>query len=178
MSPAKNTPSKSAKDANPTEVSPDAESAAPPVENADVPSVPENHDDLDVERAKQRKTQDGKGDDEVPESDFDSFATDGVEKGTKTVEEVAQDVLDGKHGWDWRPFVEKAGYNPSEVQTEVNRRVSTGAPSSLPRQEVSEIAAQVIRGEWGDGAQVEQRLTGAGHYVNQISDEVEKQLGN
>lgn len=35
---------------------------------------------VDVERALERKTDDGKGDEEVPESDFDSYATDEVEK--------------------------------------------------------------------------------------------------
>lgn len=33
----------------------------------------------DVKRALERETQDGKGDDEVPESDWDSFATKNVE---------------------------------------------------------------------------------------------------
>lgn len=39
----------------------------------------ESHDDTDVPAALQRETQDGKGDGELPEGDFESFATDGME---------------------------------------------------------------------------------------------------
>lgn len=42
----------------------------------------QEHDEADVERALKRKTQDGSGfdtEDELPESDFEGFAEDGVE---------------------------------------------------------------------------------------------------
>lgn len=45
-----------------------------------------DHDDTDVESALQRETEDGSGfesEDELPESDFVSFAEDGVEEDTK-----------------------------------------------------------------------------------------------
>lgn len=38
-----------------------------------------HHDETDVPAALERETQDGKGDDEVPPSDFVAFATEGVE---------------------------------------------------------------------------------------------------
>jgi hypothetical protein len=42
----------------------------------------DNHDEADVERALKRETADGPGfdnEDDLPESDFESFAEDGVE---------------------------------------------------------------------------------------------------
>jgi hypothetical protein len=42
----------------------------------------DHHDEADVERALKRKTQDGSGfttEDELPESDFEGFAEEGVE---------------------------------------------------------------------------------------------------
>ena len=48
----------------------------------DVPDVAEAHDEEDVPQALARETQDGSGfesEDELPESDFQGFATDDVE---------------------------------------------------------------------------------------------------
>lgn len=45
-------------------------------------SQQDNHDEADVERALKRKTEDGPGfssEDELPESDFESFAEEDVE---------------------------------------------------------------------------------------------------
>lgn len=66
--------------------SPDPTMAAGPT-FAGVGAAP-NHDDEDVPAALERKTQDGSGlkddnEDDVPESDFHSFATQGVEKEDK-----------------------------------------------------------------------------------------------
>jgi hypothetical protein len=49
-------------------------------ENVLFPEVP-NFDETDVENALERQTDDGKGDDDPDEGDFDSYATDGVEQG-------------------------------------------------------------------------------------------------
>lgn len=45
-------------------------------------SPQDHYDDVDVEKALKRKTQDGSGfetEDELPESDFEGFAEEGVE---------------------------------------------------------------------------------------------------
>lgn len=52
-----------------------------PVDNQTA-EVPESHDEEDVDNALTRETQDGSGvesEDDLPESDFDSYATDDVE---------------------------------------------------------------------------------------------------
>lgn len=43
-------------------------------------TTPENFDEQDVAAALERVTQDGYGTDVIPESDFEGFATEGVEK--------------------------------------------------------------------------------------------------
>lgn len=53
------------------------ETPAQPVEVS--PEEQVHYDDTDVPAALERETQDGKGDDQVPEADFQSFATEGVE---------------------------------------------------------------------------------------------------
>lgn len=48
--------------------------------NENNPVVEENFDEEDVQAALERETDDGKGEGEVPASDFVSFATEGVEE--------------------------------------------------------------------------------------------------
>lgn len=167
MAPPKNTP-------KPAE--PKVEDVPDPVtpEKVNPPVPPTSVDeDAEIQAALARKTQDGKGDDPVPPADFQSFATEGVEKGSLTLAEISQQVLDSKWGWDWRPMVEAAGYDASEIQTEVNRRIATGAPSGLPKLGEETVAKQVLAGEWGDTeVQVRTRLDGAGHIYRNIALEV------
>jgi hypothetical protein len=84
-------------DAQSTDAAPDNQQSAQPVDstpesavemtqvdNSGSSTTPENHDDSDVAMALQRDTQDGKGDGDLPDSDFNSYATDGVEKEGKS----------------------------------------------------------------------------------------------
>lgn len=192
MPPAKNQPSRSSgKQTEPTdkvsgeasstqspvEVSPDETKAADPVEVS--PQQPDNHDDTDVPASLKRQTQDGKGDDEVPESDFESFATDDVEKGQKSVEDLASEVLDGKwgEGDERRRRLDSSGYDSVEVQIEVNRRLVGGAPAAHTP-DTKELAKQVIRGEWGSNDEdIRRNLERAGYNVTQVVLEVSRQLG-
>lgn len=121
MPTGKNTPDKPEKNTTPT----------PPTQQ----QTPPNHDESDVKAALERQTQDGKGPDPVPESDFDSFATQGVEKhDLLSVKEVTGQVLAGRWGPNFATASEKlsnAGYNVEEVWEEFARRKAGGAPSAF-----------------------------------------------
>lgn len=135
------------------------------------------HDESDVPEILSRDTQDGKGADDVPEPDFESYATEGVEK-TKTVQEVASEVLAGvwgKYG-ERRARLGEAGYDPTEVEIEVNRRRSAGAPYAYSPSP-TELAAQVNRGEWGSEREQRIRLEGAGYVHRLVLLEVERLRG-
>lgn len=173
---------KDEKPAEPVQDNPDVSQESPPVEataEASAQKAPEHHDETDVEAALQRSTKDGKGEGEVPPPDFDSFATAGVEKGeNKTVEVLANEVLQGRWG-DGRLVRQRlrdAGHDASAVQTEVNRRLSDGAPSAYTV-DTREVAAQVIRGEWGDESVQQSNLERAGYNWREVNAEVYKQLG-
>jgi hypothetical protein len=130
-----------------------------------------------------RDTQTGKGVDPIPESDFVSFATEGVEDdGSEALfEQTVEEVLAGKWGnaQDRRLALRDAGHNVTDVQLEVNRRLAAGTPSGAPRDSTVDIARQVIWGEWGVSEdEVRRNLEGAGLVPSVIEAEVRKQLGN
>lgn len=109
--------------------------ASDPIEPAPTnPPAPTN-EEAEVAAALARKTQDGKGSGEVPESDFHSFATEGVEKkDLLSIKEVTSQVLSGR----WGPSVtvatqrlEEAGYDVDQVAEEFARRKAAGAPSAF-----------------------------------------------
>lgn len=127
MPPSKRDRDKAAASAQPVDASPDATQDSAPVEN---------HDKTDVQAALARETQDGKGEGEVPPSDFDSFATEGVEqeKELLSVEEVTEQVLAGKWGPNEEVAGERlraAGYDLQAVAEEYKRRKDRGAPSAF-----------------------------------------------
>lgn len=123
MPTGKNTPDKPAKDTTP----------AKSVE--ETPEVVPSHDETDVKAALKRTTQDGPGPDPVPETDFDSFATPGVEKtDLLSVEDVTREVLGGRWGPDFAIASERlelAGYDVDSVWAEFQRRKAGGAPSAF-----------------------------------------------
>lgn len=90
-----------------------------------------HQDNTDVEAALARKTQDGKGEDEVPPADFDSFATEGVES---NVDELANQVLRGVWGYNRREALRKlreAGHDSDAVDDKLQELLDRGAPTSL-----------------------------------------------
>lgn len=92
--------------------------------------------------------------------------------GTKSVSEVAKEVINGAwgNGTDRKARLEAAGYNYSEVQTEVNRLVSGGSA----KKSNAEIAKEVLQGKWGNGADRKNRLTKAGYDYAAVQREVNK----
>lgn len=175
--PAEPTPTPTASDEKQVEPTPTPSE----VEN-NAPRPPENpnaHDHTDVEAALQRQTQDGKGDEEVPESDFQSFATEGVERGEKTDEEIALEVVRGKWGTgdEKREKLKEAGYDPTAIARLVNRHLTEGAPTVFPTT-VRDDAVAVIRGEWGDEeSEIKGNLSRANKNADEIWAERTRQLG-
>lgn len=93
--------------------------------------------------------------------DLDYFYGDTAqtESPKKSVDEVAQDVVNGKYGngADRKAALEAAGYNYDEVQNKVNELCGT------PKKSIDEIARAVIRGEYGNGADRKNRITAEGY---------------
>lgn len=89
---------------------------------------------------------------------------------TKTIEELAQEVLNGVwgNGSDRRQRLEAAGYSYTAVQARVNQ-ILYGSTKS-----VEEVAREVINGDWGNGDERKRRLEAAGYNYRTIQDRVNK----
>ena len=96
--------------------------------------------------------------------DLDYFYGDTAqpESPKKSVDEVAQDVVNGKYGngADRKAALKAAGYNYDEVQAKVNEILGV---DTTPKKSVDEIARAVIRGEYGNGADRKNRITAEGY---------------
>lgn len=99
---------------------------------------------------------------------------------TKSVIEVAQEVLQGKwgNGAERKQRLTDAGYNYTEVQAKVNELASgKPAPAPTPAKKTNEqIAKEVIAGKWGNGAARKERLKAAGYNYAVIQAIVNKLL--
>lgn len=106
-----------------------------PENTPSVPTQASPADESEVAAALRRTTFDGKGTDPLPESDFDSFATKGVEKDDLlSVQEVTGEMLAGRWGSTAASAMEKlgtAGYDTDAVWAEFQRRKAGGAPSAF-----------------------------------------------
>uniref|UniRef100_A0AAU7GZK6 Endolysin n=1 Tax=Streptomyces phage Scarif TaxID=3158858 RepID=A0AAU7GZK6_9CAUD len=93
----------------------------------------------------------------------------------KTVSQIANEVIKGKwgNGNDRVSRLKKAGYDPDKVQAEVNRLL-TPKGDSKPKLTISQVATQVIRGDWGNGAERKSRLTKAGYNYAAVQAEVNR----
>lgn len=90
---------------------------------------------------------------------YDSAGSTGEEK---AVEELAQEIIDGKWGNnpDRKAALTAAGYDYDAVQAKVNELLS---PAASPSKSVEELAQEVIAGEWGNSPERKERLEAAGH---------------
>ena len=94
-------------------------------------------------------------------------------KPTKSVDEVAKEVVAGKwgNGSDRKAKLEAAGYNYDTVQKKVNQLLSSGGGKSIDT-----IAKEVIAGKWGNGNDRKNRLTAAGYDYNAVQKRVNQLL--
>lgn len=93
----------------------------------------------------------------------------------KSVDEVAQEVIDGKwgNGADRKARLEAAGYNYSEVQNVVNAKLGANPGG---KKSVGQVADEVIAGKWGNGQDRINRLKAAGYDPAAVQAEVNRKL--
>ena len=95
---------------------------------------------------------------------------------TKTVVQLAHEVIQGLwgNGGERVTRLRAAGYIPELVQAEVNLEL-TGHAGTVSKT-VSQLAHEVINGEWGNDPQRSQKLTAAGYNAHQVQLEVDRML--
>lgn len=97
----------------------------------------------------------------------------------RSVNEVAKEVIAGKWGNDPSRSnkLRNAGYNPSVVQSEVNR-ILTGKAVAKSKKSTNTIAKEVIDGKWGNNPRRSQDLRRAGYNPDTVQKEVNRLLSN
>lgn len=98
-------------------------------------------------------------------------------KPSKTIEQVAKDVIAGKYGNgdERKKKIEAEGYDYNAVQNKVNELLKSSG-SSTPSKTVDQIAQEVIAGKWGNGDERKQKITSAGYDYNAVQAKVNQLL--
>ena len=91
----------------------------------------------------------------------------------KTIDELAQEVIDGKwgNGEDRKKRLEEAGYNYNKIQDKVNEILE-----GTNKKSINEIAQEVIDGKWGNGTERKNKLEKAGYNYNDVQNKVNEIL--
>lgn len=98
----------------------------------------------------------------------------------KSIDQLAQEVIAGSwgNGADRQARLTSAGYDYSAVQARVNEILGAGGTASVtPSKSITQLATEVIAGQWGNGADRETRLESAGYDYNAVQTEVNRILG-
>lgn len=97
----------------------------------------------------------------------------------KTIEQIAQEVLEGKwgNGQDRKTRLTEAGYDYNEVQKIVNKLANgeTAAPAPA-KKSIDKIAQEVINGDWGNGQERVDKLKAAGYDPSAVQKKVNELL--
>ena len=91
----------------------------------------------------------------------------------KSVDELAREVLAGKHG-NGEQRKKSLGSRYDEVQKRVNEILS--GKTTVTKKTVEEIAREVIQGKWGNGTDRKNRLTNAGYNYSEVQKKVNQLL--
>lgn len=93
---------------------------------------------------------------------------------TKTLDDVAREVINGKwgNGSERKERLEEAGYVYSAIQERVNELCNKGSVSSTNRKSVDEVAREVIKGVWGNGSDRKARIESAGYNYKEVQSRV------
>lgn len=93
-----------------------------------------------------------------------------------SIDSIAREVINGHwgNGIERKQRLTAAGYDYNAVQTRVNEILS--GTSSSPSKSITEVAKEVIRGDWGNGAERKQRLTAAGYDYASVQAKVNELL--
>lgn len=97
----------------------------------------------------------------------------------KTVAEVAAEVRKGMwgNGVNRIMALKAAGYDYNEVQTAVNQLMRGEVTTDkADKKSVSEVAREVIKGKWGNGAERMTRLKAAGYDYTEVQRKVNELL--
>ena len=91
----------------------------------------------------------------------------------KSVDELAQEVIDGKwgDGEDRKKRLEAAGYNYNAVQDRVNEMLAK------PKKSITEVAKDVINGKYGNGDNRKKKLEAEGYDYDEVQAKVNQLLG-
>ncbi len=102
----------------------------------------------------------------------ESGSTENTDK--KSVDELAQEVIDGKwgDGEDRKKKLEDAGYDYNAVQDRVNEILSKDKKKS-----VTEVAKDVINGKYGNGDERKKKLEAEGYNYDTVQAKVNQLLG-
>lgn len=97
---------------------------------------------------------------------------------TKTNDEIADEVISGKwgNGNERRCKLTDCGYDYDTIQSIVNEKLGNGNATEESKKSDTEIAKEVIRGEWGNGLERKQRLTAEGYNYNTIQSIVNSMM--
>ena len=105
---------------------------------------------------------------------YSNSTTDNVaESGTKTVRELAEEVIKGYWGVgsERKELLTAAGYDYTTVQEMVNKLMA-----ETDKKSVTDIAKEVIVGKWGAGLDRMNRLTAAGYDYDEVQRKVNELL--
>lgn len=96
----------------------------------------------------------------------------------KSTAEIVAEVIAGKwgSGTDRKTKLEKAGYNYTTIQNAVNAKLNGTTTSTSALKSTNTIAAEVIAGKWGNGADRKTNLEKAGYNYSTIQAAVNKLL--
>lgn len=105
----------------------------------------------------------------------------------KSLEEIAKEVINGKWGNnpERKERLEASGYDYSAVQAKVNELLGSSSkpapapapqpsPAPAPRKSITEVAQDVIRGDYGNGEDRKNRLQSEGYNYSEVQAEVNR----
>lgn len=102
-------------------------------------------------------------------------------KAGKSIDTLVKEVLQGMWGNGQARYdaLRRAGYDPDIVQNAVNMRVLGTTQPITPKasKSPSDVAREVLRGDWGVGSDRMARLTSAGYDYNAVQAEVNRLCG-
>lgn len=102
-------------------------------------------------------------------------------KAKKSIDTLVKEVLQGMWGNGQARYdaLRRAGYDPDIVQNAVNMRVigMTQPMTQKASKSPSDVAREVLRGDWGVGSDRVARLTSAGYDYNAVQAEVNRLCG-
>lgn len=101
--------------------------------------------------------------------------TDTEAKDDKSIDELADEVIDGKwgNGNDRKNRLEEAGYNYDKIQDRVNEILS----KQSEKKSITEVAKDVINGKYGNGEARAKKLEAEGYDYDTVQAKVNQLLG-